>query len=65
MIYMKKEQNKSIEKKMLFYNILFKGKSGINFAYKAIGVYFYFFKRKEDINIIQKQILRRQKHLTI
>jgi len=65
---------------------LFKGKSGIKFAYKAIkvkdeiasskreqrfdftfhkpnytylgGVYFYFFKRKEDMNVINKEIVK-------
>ena len=69
-----------------FFNVLFKGTSGINFAYKTIkvkdetasskreqkflftshkpnytylgGVYFYFFKRKEDINFINKEIVK-------
>lgn len=69
-----------------FFNILFKGKSGIKFAYKTIkvkdeiasskreqkflftshkpnytylgGVYFYFFKRKEDMNVINKEIVK-------
>ena len=69
-----------------FFNVLFKGKYGINFEYKNIkvkdeiasskreqkflftshkpnytylgGVYFYFFKRKEDMNVINKEIVK-------